>query len=47
MSEVLLTHRGWLLLCPIYAGDLDSEAPGARCAPEVAGLADGSVRRHL
>ena len=27
MNEVLLTHRGWFLLCPIYAGELDGEAP--------------------
>ena len=30
MSErttVTLTHKGWLLLCPVYFADLDSPAP--------------------
>ena len=24
---VSYTHKGWFLLCPIYIGDIDSEAP--------------------
>ncbi|RIX47444.1 MAG: hypothetical protein D3M94_07165 [Rhodocyclales bacterium GT-UBC] len=27
MRTVIYTHKGWFLLCPIYLGDIDSDAP--------------------
>lgn len=27
MSTVLITHRGWLGLCPVYIGDAKSPTP--------------------
>ena len=27
MSEVVVTHKGWFLLCPVYFGELDSMEP--------------------
>lgn len=27
MTSELLTHKGWLGLCPVYLGNLDSDGP--------------------
>ncbi|HEX7687364.1 MAG TPA: hypothetical protein VF453_06645 [Burkholderiaceae bacterium] len=27
VEGVLLTHKGWFGVCPVYLGDLDTEAP--------------------
>lgn len=27
MNRVVLTHRGWFGLCPVYVGDINSDKP--------------------
>ena len=27
MEPIVMTHKGWFVICPVYLGDIDSEAP--------------------